>query len=81
MLLSIKYFLGFYFLCGESISLIKHTQGYDVAGVTPEYAEGPEPNTCQICPQGRNGTDVRAIIAFCFLQFFSSDFLRLIFRF
>ncbi|CRL08328.1 CLUMA_CG021352, isoform A [Clunio marinus] len=36
--------------------------GYDVAGVAPEFLEGPEPKPCQVCPrgpQGLNGTDGR----------------------
>lgn len=36
-------------------------QGYDVAGVAPDFLEGPPPKPCQTCPAGPpgfNGTDV-----------------------
>lgn len=60
---TIKYFFFSSFFRCESISLINsdYLQGYDVAGVAPDFVEGPPPKPCQICPQGPpgfNGTDV-----------------------
>lgn len=56
------------FLLHSKIIFLKSlfsVQGYDVAGVAPDFVEGPVPRPCTVCPQGPagwNGTDVSKIL-------------------